>query len=72
MQEAELERVCGFGAQLEEMIIEAHEELSLISAYSESKVWEEPHDEAWKDDLEDDIKRDIEREDAANAKAAKA
>ena len=48
------------------MIIEANEELSLIPVYAESKVWEQSTDHAWKADLDEDIKRDIQREDAAN------
>ena len=69
-QEAALEQAIGMGAQLEELILEAKDELFLVNAYAVEKPWERAADAAWKADLDRDIKADEAREDAANAKTA--
>eukprot|EP00613_Pedinella_sp_CCMP2098_P007377 CAMPEP_0171611020 /NCGR_PEP_ID=MMETSP0990-20121206/10383_1 /TAXON_ID=483369 /ORGANISM="non described non described, Strain CCMP2098" /LENGTH=138 /DNA_ID=CAMNT_0012174515 /DNA_START=15 /DNA_END=431 /DNA_ORIENTATION=+ len=61
-----LEKEIGHGAQLEEMILEAEDELELIQIFLDEKPWLETPDTEWQADVDEDIARDIKREDAAN------
>jgi len=67
LQEADLEAAIGMGAQLEELIIEAKDELHLVGIYAQEKVWERAPDLHWKESVEKDAVDDIKREDAATA-----
>jgi hypothetical protein len=69
-QEATLEKEIGYGAQLEELIDEASDEIYLISLYAKDKCWERSLDESWRADIEADIQQGFAKEDAENAKTA--
>mmetsp|Transcript_3401 Transcript_3401/g.4985 ORF Transcript_3401/g.4985 Transcript_3401/m.4985 type:complete len:160 (+) Transcript_3401:31-510(+) len=64
--EAKLSGISG-NAQLEELLLQAADEVELIEFYAAEKCWERAPDLRWKADLDADIQADIEREDAANA-----
>ncbi len=57
------------GGQLEELILEARDELKLVEMYAKETCWERAPDLNWKAAVDQDIAKDIKREDAQNAAA---
>jgi hypothetical protein len=70
LQEARLEKEIGYGAQLEELIDEATDEMHLITLYAQEKAWERTPDDASAEEMNEDIKQGYAKEDAENARTA--
>jgi hypothetical protein len=65
-----LEKEIGYGAQLEELIDEATDEMHLITLYAQEKAWERTPDDASAEEMNEDIKQGYAKEDAENARTA--